>query len=215
MRDKEKTVCQQIHCFSASHEDIHKIVDIHLEAFPGFFLSQIGEIFLQRYYKVLVEFEEAHLLVIKFSDSVVGFVGGYESPKRFCAFMVRHWYYFLTPLFVSMIKKPHLIFKISTRCINVFFGNSTQGKAVIPECFWEISTIAVSDKFRGKGLGQTLVRAFTSTAQYGHAKGVTLVTDAEENDKINKFYTELGFVLSQNIGSSRPMNRYTYLFQKE
>jgi ribosomal protein S18 acetylase RimI-like enzyme len=73
----------------------------------------------------------------------------------------------------------------------------------------ELSSIAVSPHFSGKGVGKGLVKVFIASVN-GKSNAVLLTTDATGNDGSNRFYQKLGFVLdgSYERSKSRRMNKY-------
>ena len=70
---------------NARLEDVEKIVSIHLEAFKGFFLTQLGESFLRLYYSSFLQNPQGIVLCALIGDEVVGFSAcsahpGVEQP---------------------------------------------------------------------------------------------------------------------------------------
>lgn len=73
-----------------------------------------------------------------------------------------------------------------------------------------LASIAVLPAAQGKHIGAALVRAFLHAAALRGAGAVTLTTDSDGNDAVNRFYRHLGFRLARSFitPEGRPMNEY-------
>jgi ribosomal protein S18 acetylase RimI-like enzyme len=63
-------------------------------------------------------------------------------------------------------------------------------------------------------MGGMLVNAFINEVKKRGGKGVFLTTDAQNNDKVNRFYQNIGFTLESSYATpeGRKMNRYVMQF---
>lgn len=71
-------------------------------------------------------------------------------------------------------------------------------------------SIAVCPKAQGMGIGRLLVGVFLLECRRRGLEGVSLTTDAVENDSVNEFYRRMGFSLGRSFATAqgRPMNEY-------
>jgi ribosomal protein S18 acetylase RimI-like enzyme len=71
--------------------------------------------------------------------------------------------------------------------------------------------------YAGQGLGQALTRAFLARARQNGARIVYLTTDTDNNERVNRFYDRLGFILQRTFEAPGPrtMNEYIYPLDKE
>jgi predicted N-acetyltransferase YhbS len=62
----------------------------------------------------------------------------------------------------------------------------------------------------GKGIGRQLVLAFCQALAARGVESVCLTTDRDRNDRVNRFYQQLGFRLSRSYVTpeGRAMNEY-------
>lgn len=196
----------------AKIELLDGLVDVHEEAFPGFFLTEVGRGFLREYYRTLVQFNGARLYSVTVSRQLRGFVGGYMSSTMFCGELRRRWLRFVVPLAFGICRRPVLLARVAARMFNVLQGRTGDEPSDGSLGCWELSSVAVRKSDRSAGLGRLLVEHFLGEASRENAAGVKLYTDAVGNDGVNIFYERIGFQRIATIGSRRKMNVYRYLF---
>ena len=68
---------------NARKEDLSLISEIHIEAFPNFFLSNLGCRFLKIYYKEYLMRNEFLFVATDSNDKPVGFIAGLSDSKGF------------------------------------------------------------------------------------------------------------------------------------
>jgi ribosomal protein S18 acetylase RimI-like enzyme len=190
---------------------LNSVVDVHLKAFPGFFLSFLGPRFLKEFYQSFIE-DAAGIGFVTLeasSGNVVGVVVGPFIPSGyFKRLLKRKWWAFCLASFTAVLKKPSAIKRLFRA---VFYRGQSPAHA---EGLALLSSIAVSPDVQAKGIGAALVDAFIQEVRHRGGKGVFLTTDAENNDKVNRFYQKLGFSLESSYATpeGRKMNRYVLLF---
>ena len=199
----------------ARASDIPQIVEVHLDAFPDFFLSRLGTPFLHAYYSQVLHFEQGILLVSReeASGQVIGFVAGFTAPAEFYSQMLRQAPRYVLPILRGFLTDHRLIGLVLNRLGHVIRGSRT-GNAAKPEsdrsggC--ELSSIATLHSRQGQGIGRHLLDAFLEEAAHYPVSYIYLTTDAEDNDPVNQFYQRAGFVLSRSFvtGKGRAMNEY-------
>lgn len=194
----------------ARPEDIQQIVQVHLEAFPGFFLSRMGPRFLHLLYAGFFDHASGIILVACPSNNhtiVQGFVAGTTQPQGFFSHLFRrYWLSFVLASVWPLLRNPNLVL------IKLWSALFYRGETLLdqPDAAL-LSSLGVLPQVQGRQLGQHLVNAFLVHAQTRGAPAVYLTTDQSNNTKANQFYIKLGFVL---VGTckrphGRILNRYS------
>lgn len=186
-------------------EDVATVVDVHLEAFPGFFLTFLGKRFLRQLYFGIVGDPDGIAFVAVVDGRCAGFVAGTAVPARFYARLLRRR--FLRFAFAAVgpvLRRPAII----GRLLRAFSkpaeaAPESSGRA-------ELMSLAVSPRFRAHGVGAQLVGAFVEEARRRGSGQVCLTTDASGNDDVNRFYEALGFSVLRRFTTreGREMNEY-------
>jgi len=189
---------------------IHQAVQVHLAAFPNFFLSFLGPGFLKEFYNSFTVDSAGIGFVAQDPQTkeVYGvIVGPFNPAGYFKRLLKRRWWAFCMASLTAVLKKPSVISRLFRA---VFY----RGDAPRTESLSLLSSIAVSPDIQSKGLGRQLVDAFVNEVKKRGGKGVFLTTDAENNDKVNCFYQNRGFVLESSYVTpeGRKMNRYILVF---
>ena len=185
--------------------DVPAVTDVHLAAFPGFFLTFLGRGFLRQLYRGIVEDASGIAFVSDTEGRVTGFVAGTAVPARFYSRLMRQR---LVPFAwhsgLAVLRRPSAI----PRILRAFTKSSdapreTTGRA-------ELMSLAVLPTHREGGLGARLVEAFSAEAAAHGAKTVFLTTDAANNESVNRFYLRCGFTLARTFSTpeGRAMNEY-------
>ncbi|HOK96038.1 MAG TPA: GNAT family N-acetyltransferase [Anaerohalosphaeraceae bacterium] len=192
-----------------SHIDL--VVDIHIKAFPGFFLSFLGPRFLKEFYQSFAEDPIGIGFVAVDSDCnqvIAVTVGPLVPAGYFKRLLKRKWWAFCLASISAVIKKPSVIKRLFRA---VFYRGDSPAHA---DALALLSSIAVSPDVQAKGIGAALVNAFVQEVKKRGGKGIFLTTDAQGNDKVNRFYQKMGFTLesSYTTPEGRQMNRYILIF---
>jgi len=184
--------------------DIPYIVDIHTKAFPGFFMTTLGPKFLEKYYRLVLDFNDRVFLVKEGKDCLEGFVSGFLNPAQFYLGMRRRRTDFLGAVLVRICTHPWLLPRLFASYAQA--RNSSHEED--PGCC-ELSSIAVPPDLAGRGIGKGLMKAFVEAIK-GRANSISLTTDAVGNDGVNHFYRSLGFSLegSYERSKGRKLNKY-------
>ena len=183
---------------------LEDVVRVHLESFHGFFLTFLGESFLEVYYKGVIESRDSIKLVCTIDNAVVGFVTGSPNPSYFYSSMIRkYWLELCCASMSPLIRRPTTMIRLLQTLMR------SSSKPEDPEVA-ELSSLCVLPDFQNRGLGQQLVSAFLAKVRDGNGKAVYLTTDAEVNDSVNNFYQNLGFTIKESFKApgKRQMNLY-------
>jgi ribosomal protein S18 acetylase RimI-like enzyme len=187
--------------------DLRKIGEIHIKAFPKFFMTSLGPKFIVEYYNIVLDYPKKVFLVAEEDGSVLGFIAGFIEPPRFYSNLRRKVIKLGLFALPALLKKPSLIVKIFNNLRRVSEFSSEEKKR-----FCELASIGVTPEFSGQGLGKSLVNAFLKISQELGAEVAYLTTDANNNDGVNQFYKSLGFKLNNTslAYSNRLMNEYVF-----
>jgi ribosomal protein S18 acetylase RimI-like enzyme len=194
--------------------DLPAVCDVHLGSFPGFFLSRMGPRFLRAYYRCVLTYEGSIFLVAETAGIVSGFVAGFVNSAGFYRHLVRSSARFVVPTACAVFVAPALL-------IRVMDGRRRVGASTVPSSSShadaELASLAVVGTHSGRGIGRLLVADFVVYAQRRRCRQVSLTTDASENDRVNEFYSSLGFVLDGAFDQrgERKMNRYVLMLTGE
>lgn len=190
---------------SATSADVPMVVDTHLRSFEGFFLSSLGPRFLKTFYEGVLDVESGILLVAVRDGEVIGFVGGSTEQVGFYGELLRtRRAPFIRAAAGAALRHPATI----RRLVRARRRASGDDQTPAGPC---LMTLGVLPRAEGRGAGRQLVAAFERELRQRGANRVALTTDAVDNDRTNRFYTGLGFVLSRVIVTpeGRHLNEYT------
>ncbi len=190
---------------SFEFSDLECVVNLHLECFEGYFLSKLGRHFLSAYYRVYLKFGFINFVAVE-NDNIVGFVFGYKNFIQFNQELKRNFIYFIFPLCLCLLKLS--IYKeFFYKLYNVFFKEKVNVVYEQPNNVYEISSLCVSKKSQGRGIGSMLIEKSINFSLKDNARGVCIITDKLNNKNTIYFYESLGFKFHQEFiqGKNRLM----------
>lgn len=171
--------------FRAAH--VRAAVDLHLAAFRGFFLSQLGAGFLRVYYSNLLQDPESIAYVAVEDGAVQGLVAGSMQPAGFYGRLLRrHWLAFAVAALPAVLRNPGIAARVAR-------ATRRPDEAPAAENVAGLYSLAVAPGLQGQGIGAQLVSRFLTDAGERGAGSVRLETDADGNDDVNRFYRNQGF----------------------
>jgi dTDP-4-amino-4,6-dideoxygalactose transaminase/ribosomal protein S18 acetylase RimI-like enzyme len=186
--------------------DLRDVVNTHLQAFPRFFLSELGPRFLQQFYRAIVLDESGVAIVATENGSVIGFVAGTIEPTGFYRRLLRRRFIriagsLLPPLFGS----PKILVAVARRALRRTTGANTSGGA-------ELMSLAVAPEYQRRGIARALVSSFLQATGRKGSSGVWLITDAVDNERVTLFYDRSGFERTRTFMNSegRKLHEYTH-----
>jgi ribosomal protein S18 acetylase RimI-like enzyme len=192
---------------------LDEIVSVHLEAFPGFFMAQLGPRFLKQYYRCVAEFPKGILLTETGERGCIGFVAGFIDPSEFYQDLRRRRVRFALAASAGIAARPR---RLITMLANYKRAGDIAQQVPSPGTA-ELSSLAVLPGASGRGVGSRLVRRFIAVAKTAGAVKVVLTTDTNGNDAVNKFYQRLGFscVRTFEARRGRLLNEYVIEIGKD
>lgn len=190
---------------SATSSDVAAMVEVHLMSFPGFFLTFLGPHFLKVLYANILKVpENISLVVVDNNNKVEGFVVGALSPEGlYKRLLMNSWFDFALASVLPALRNPACI----PRLLRAFRTPRT-GHIKSADCL--LMSIGVMPQKIGTGTGRKLVEEFLKIAGHRGVKSVSLTTDRDNNESVNRFYEKAGFELHRTFTTpeGRQMNEY-------
>lgn len=186
--------------------DVRPLARLHRVAFPGYFLSTLGEGFLVQFYRGFLTDSTAVTVVARSANgSVQGAVVGTTEPAGFFGRLMKsRWPGFVMASAKAVVTNP----KITPRLLRAvrYRGDAPAGARGAL-----LSSICVDPSLQGAGVGRQLLEAWTGEVLSRGVRAAYLTTDADDNDPVNRFYRRQGWVLSDRYTTheGRSMNLYT------
>lgn len=189
--------------------DIHKIVDVHMQAFPGFPLTMLGAPFLMVLYGNFVAHKDGICYVAECGNEIIGFSAGAIRPHRFFRNMfAMKGLHFLIASVRALFKHPRLAASSLQRAL-FYRGERPEEIPDTDTCL--VSSMGVAPAYAGEGVGSRLLEELCQEALRRGMTSAYLTTDAHHNASVNEFYRHRGFELASKIertDSDRTMNLY-------
>lgn len=186
-------------------EHVRQVVDVHMRAFPGFFLTTLGPAFLRTYYRAAANAAGAIALVAVEDGRVAGFAVGNRHPAGFYRRLLRRrWPGFALAAVPGVLRSPSAVPRVLRA---VRYPSTRGGDAGAAGLF----SIAVVPSSRGAGVGGALLAAFEREARAKGALRVVLETDADRNDVANAFYRSAGFSVVREFEQTQGRRMLEYV----
>lgn len=172
----------------ATINDVDTIVEIHLDAFKGFFLTSLGSDFLKFYYTCFVKSSETVTMVAEEEDMVYGFSASTKVCKGFNSRLIKN------NLFAFGMLSLKMLFSSPKSLIRLAKNLTKKGEGVEDnEDYAELYSIGVSKSAQGKGVGKKLLTASEEILKKEGVRRVSLTTDFDHNEQAVGFYHSMGY----------------------
>ena len=183
---------------------INQVIEIHIAAFPGFFLSELGNDVLRVFYKSLLQDKTTIFYGVKNEGELVGFFVASLKPKGlYTRLFFKNISRFILPLFFSFLKNLSLLKRMMTSASS---SSKLEVSTIYPA---SLLSICVSPAHAGNGIGKILLSTLEKELQLRKRHGYYLTTDANNNNATNQFYLNFGFKLNGSYSQGkRIMNIY-------
>lgn len=185
---------------------VENVVDIHVRSFKSFFLTFLGKGFLKQLYKHFINHKNSGLLLALENDKILGFLAYSENLSDFYKTLLRKKFFILGWYsFLAFIKDPKIMFRL----LRAFtYSKKVQKK----EKYIELSSIGVLPDQENKDIGTNLINKLKEILKDSECEYIKLETDAENNEKVNKFYVKNNFILKGMYITleGRKMNEYRF-----
>lgn len=184
--------------------DIPKIVSIHLEAFPNYFLTDLGKDVLNHFYSLILKESNAISFCVRSNDMIIGFVlASTQAKGLYKRIFFRGFFNLITPLFISFLKNPLLFKRMIISFISTYKHKIQKSRSA------SILSICVRPDNGGKGIGKFLIEKLENELIVQNVDSYYLTTDSDNNDLTNNFYLKNDFRLhSIFLQGTRRMNLY-------
>lgn len=187
-----------------SLHDVPAVVDLHLRAFPGFFLSFLGPRFLTALYRATIDLGEIALVAVV-GGKVTGLAMGSSQPGSFFRRLRRvRLLEFAAASLPAIIRRPGIVLRLLRALRRPSEAAKAPGTATL-------LSLAVDPAAQTRGIGRMLVRAFVGECELRAACRVDLTTDKFENQQANVFYVRMGFRVAREI--TTPEGRVLYEYE--
>ena len=172
----------------ATINDVDTIVEIHLDAFKGFFLTSLGSAFLKFYYTCFVKSSETVTMVAEEEDMVYGFSASTKVCKGFNSRLSKN------NLFAFGMLSLKMLFSSPKSLIRLAKNLTKKGEGVEDnEDYAELYSIGVSKSAQGKGVGKKLLTVSQEILKKEGVRRVSLTTDFDHNEQAVGFYHSMGY----------------------
>jgi len=198
-------------------EDVHGAAVLHRIAFPDYFLSHMGQGFVERFYSEFIDRSGNYGYVAIYDEEVVGSVIGTLDYKRCFEHFYRHQFPTLALTFAGrFIVDPYIRQHLASRMAHVRqalrsiadHGQREVGPEELPadeQAQAHLLSICVDSDERGSGLSGQLVDRYCEELWHDGIEWVGLSV-RPENARAIAFYERTGW---QRTGSSAETVQYT------
>ena len=172
----------------ATINDVETIVEIHLDAFNGFFLTSLGAGFLNFYYTCFIKSNETVTMVAEENDVIYGFSASTKVCKGVNSRLSK------SNLFAFGMFSIKMLFTTPYSLLRLVKNLTKKGEGVEDnEDYAELYSIGVSTKAQRKGVGKKLLEASEQMMEEEGVKRVSLTTDYDNNEQVIGFYHSMGY----------------------
>lgn len=186
--------------------DVRPLARLHRAAFPGFFLSSLGEPFLVQLYRGFLADDSAVNVVARADDgAVLGAIVGTTSPAAFYGRLARRrWPGIGLACARVVLSRPKVAWRL-LRSVGYRGGEGIGEGAAL------LSSICVAPQEQGVGLGRRLLETWMGEVARRGVDTALLTTDADNNEAVNRFYQKHGWTVSSTYRTpeGRLMNNYS------
>jgi ribosomal protein S18 acetylase RimI-like enzyme len=198
---------------NAEVSDIERIVYVHRMSFPDYFLTNMGDGVLRRYYETYLKHPDGVNVVATVGGEVCAFISGtHQESDILRCFYKRNLFYVIGATLVRMLSFNPIILKgLSMRLCHVriafaaFLSRSTRcGKAKAHEQttnkkIGRLVSIAALPECRGKDVSVRMIQFFEKQLISRCTDEVHLCVNAD-NARAIQFYKKVGWVMIMDKG---------------
>ena len=172
MRDERQMV--SIKEINYTNRDyIKPIAELHMRAFPTFFLTQLGLSFLKTLYAGYLEDEDSGIIIAVEKGKLIGFIAYSKDYPQFYKGLIRHHLFrFGVCSIGAVICHPSFI----KRLLGAFKKSDS---VVKEEKYVELASICVNPGTESRGVGTSLIDYLKRKVDFNEYSYINLETDAE------------------------------------
>lgn len=172
----------------ATTKDVPQIVNIHINAFEGFFLTTLGRSFLSFYYNAFVNSKDGIILCAVIDNDICGFAAATKQCKGYNSNLIKTNFISFIGLAIKLLfTKPSALIRLAK--------NLSKKSDVIDdsEDYAELYSIGVAENAQGKGIGKKLLTTIEDKMKAEGVEKISLTTDFYNNDSAIAFYRTMGY----------------------
>lgn len=185
--------------------DVVEAARLHRAAFPGFFLSSLGEDFLRQFYRGFLSDPAAVTVVARDGTGLVRgvAVGTTDAAGFFGRLLRRRWPGFAAASIRAILRQPAAAQRL-LRAIRYRGDVLDNGEGAL------LSSICVDPSCRSQGIGRALLAGWIREAAARGSLTAFLTTDAVDNETVQRFYSRHGWSIDERFTTreGRQMLRY-------
>lgn len=180
-----KSVGKDIKC---RDQLVGEVVEVHLSAFPNFFLSTLGTGFLKSYYCCFAKHVNGNLIIAIHNGKVVAFAAATSVCRGFNTSLLKQNMLVFGWCFIKLLfTKPMAIVRLAKNL------TKTSEKVKDDEDYAELYSIGTIAIVQGKGIGTQLIKRLEKQLKEQGVKKISLTTDYINNEATLNFYQKNGF----------------------
>lgn len=169
--------------------DVNSIVQIHCDAFKGFFLTSLGKPFLKFYYSCFIASDETVVLCAVEDGRILGFSAAAKNSRGFNTRLIKKNFLKFCIMAVKLvITSPKSIVRLARNLRKNGGGNLESNIS-----YAELYSIGVSSLSQGQGIGKKLLSASEKAIKNAGVNQLSLTTDFYNNESALAFYHSMGY----------------------
>lgn len=196
----------QIEIVMMQAEHIDGVVAVHMDSFPGFFLTFLGRRFLTLLYEEMLK-DPGSVMIAAVdvpTQKVVGFAVGVEDQSGFYAQLLqRRLFGFALASLQGVLRRPRIILRL----LRALFYPRQKQDAATSACFMSMGVLTNT---AGHGVGKQVASAFLLNMQRRGVTAISLTTDRDDNERTNRFHQKTGFVIHKEFTTPEGRRMYEY-----
>ena len=172
-----------MHIMKLKRQHIADVASLHERYIDGGFISSLGSAFLVHLYESMITSENAFCLVAEDAGEIHGFISGTYDLSIFYNDFLKKKFVPVMALLVPKLIKPKIFWKL----VETFIYPSKQKN--LPGA--ELLSIVVSDKYRGKGVSESLFKSMVSEFKEKNITNFKVVVGSNLS-AATRFYQKMG-----------------------
>lgn len=186
-------------------DDAAAAAALHVSAFRGFFLAQLGVRFMRSFYRGYARVPGGVGVVALSGDRLIGVVVGTTRPEGFFrALLKRELLGFVVASAAAFLRDP----RVAPRLIRAV---AYRGEVPGDVDGALLSSICVDPTTGQSGVGTALVEAWELQVRGTGATAAYLTTDAVGNERVNAFYRSRGWQLAGRFTTHEGRDMHCYI----
>lgn len=199
-----------------THKDVTPVAVLHRRVFPDYFLTHLGQEFLERFYGEFVDQPGSYAVTATSDGTHIGFVVGTSAGAAFYRGFYRHHLLPLAGILIwRFLRNPYVRRNITARIphlrlvLTSLFRLSTSGEeSKSCNASARLLSIGIAPEAQGRGIGEELLDRFLQILREHGIKSVDLSVRAD-NARAIGFYRKTGWHQERASDSTVYFNRST------